>query len=85
MSQITLRNLDPEIEKMIRHEAKKRKISLNRAIQDMLQQKISSREKRKTPRGQLLKSLAGGWNDNDVKDFFETIKSCEQIDESMWK
>jgi hypothetical protein len=85
MSQITLRDLAPDIEKMIRLEARKSKKSLNRVIQEMLQLKIGSVKKKPTPRGQSLKNLAGGWSDQEAAQFFESIKSCEQIDEDMWK
>jgi predicted HicB family RNase H-like nuclease len=85
MSQITLRDLAPDIEKMIRLEARKSKKSLNRVIQEMLQLKTDSVKKKPTPRGQSLKNLAGGWSDQEAAEFFESIKSCEQIDEDMWK
>ena len=85
MSQITLRDLDPDIEKMIRQEARKSKKSLNRVIQEMLLLKIDTVKKKRTPRGQSLKNLAGGWSDQEAAEFFESIKSCEQIDEDMWK
>jgi hypothetical protein len=32
-----------------------------------------------------LRKLAGGWSDKDAMQFFESIKSCHQIDESMWR
>ena len=85
MSQITLRDLDPDIEKMIRQEARKSKKSLNRVIQEMLQLKTDTGKKKRTSQGQSLKSLAGGWSDQEAAEFFESIKSCEQIDEDMWK
>jgi hypothetical protein len=85
MPQITLRNLDPEIEKIIRQEAKKSKKSLNQVVQELLRQKAGSVKKKTPPRGQSLKNLAGGWSDQEVAEFFENIKSCEQIDEEMWK
>jgi hypothetical protein len=85
MSQITLRDLDPDIEKRTRQEARKSKKSLNRVIQEMLQLKTDSLKTKRIPRGQSLKSLAGGWSDQDAAEFFESIKSCEQIDEDMCK
>jgi hypothetical protein len=32
-----------------------------------------------------LRKLAGGWSQKQAETFFESIKSCEQIDEAMWK
>ena len=51
----------------------------------MLQLKTDTVKKKQTPRGQSLKNLAGGWSDQEAAEFFESIKSCEQIDEDMWK
>jgi hypothetical protein len=85
MAQITLRGLDPDIEKIIRQEAIKSKKSLNRVIQEMLQLKAETGKKKRTAQGQSLKNLAGGWSDQEAAEFFESIKSCEQIDEDMWK
>jgi hypothetical protein len=85
MSQITLRDLDPDIEKMIRQEAIKSKKSLNRVIQEMLQPKIDTVKKKRAPQGQSLKSLAGGWSDQEAVEFFESIASGEHIDEDMRK
>lgn len=85
MSQITLRGLNPDIEKMIRLKARKSKKSLNQVIQEMLQQKMDSVKEKPSPRGQSLKNLAGGWSAQEVAEFFESTKPCEQIDEEMWK
>lgn len=32
-----------------------------------------------------LRELAGGWSEKDEAEFFESIESCEQIDEELWK
>jgi len=32
-----------------------------------------------------LRKLAGTWSEKDSSEFLESIKSCEQIDEEMWK
>jgi hypothetical protein len=84
VAQITLRGLDPQIEKEIRKRAKGSGKSLNRIVQDMLQKSEES-GKGKLPKAASLKQLAGGWNTEDASEFFESIKICEQIDEAMWK
>jgi hypothetical protein len=82
MSQITLRGLDPMIEREIRRIAKKSGKSLNRVVQDMIRRSAGSAKK---PVAYSLRKLAGGWTDEDAMEFFESIKSCEQIDEEMWR
>ena len=84
MAQITLRGLDPGIEKEIREKARKSGKSINRVILDILQKSKDPKPKR-LPRTNTLKRLAGGWNDEDASQFIESIKLCEQIDEDIWK
>jgi hypothetical protein len=31
-----------------------------------------------------LRKFAGGWSEKDARDFKESIRLCEQIDEEMW-
>lgn len=82
MAQITLRGLDPIIEQEIRTIAKKSGKSLNRVVQDMISRSAGFD---KNPAAYSLRKLAGGWTEEDAMEFFESIKSCEQIDEEMWR
>ena len=84
MPQITLRGIDPEIEREIRLMAKKRGISLNRVVLDILYEHSGLNKRNKKPPAHSLRKLAGGWSENDASAFLESIKSCEQIDEEMW-
>ena len=85
MSQITLRGIDPEVEKEIRKISRKTGKSLNIVIQEIIYKHTGFSQKRKTPAAHSLRKLAGGWSEKEAADFFETVKSCEQIDEEMWK
>jgi hypothetical protein len=82
MRQITLRGMDPEVERTIRRMAKKTGKSLNRVILDMIHQYTGLNKQ--NPPAASLRELAGGWNDEDVAEFLDSIKPCEQIDEEMW-
>ena len=82
MRQITLRGMDPEVERKIRRMAKTTGQSLNRVILDMIHQ-YTGLNKKSQPAASL-RELAGGWNDEDVAEFLDSIKPCEQIDEEMW-
>lgn len=84
MTQITLRGLDPQIEREIRKKARGSGKSLNRIVQEMLEKSADS-EKKKSPKASSLRGLAGGWNKEEASEFFDSIKLCEQIDEDMWK
>jgi hypothetical protein len=84
MGQITLRGLDPEVEKEVRKVSKTTNKSINRVIQEIIYKHAGFSQKRGTV-SDSLRRLAGGWSEEDASRFYETIKSCEQIDEDMWK
>jgi hypothetical protein len=84
MPQITLRGIDPEIERKIRRVAKKSGKSLNRVVLDMIYKSTGFNKKSKRQPAASLRNLAGGWSEKDAMDFKESIKLCEQIDEEMW-
>jgi hypothetical protein len=84
MRQITLRGMDPEVERTIRRMAKTTGKSLNRVILDMIHQYTGLNKKNENPPAASLRELAGGWSDEDAAEFLDSIKSCEQIDEEMW-
>jgi len=84
MTQITLRGIDPEIEREIRRIAKESGKSLNHVVQDMINKATGLNTKNKRPAADSLRKLAGGWSEKDALEFLESIKSCKQIDEEMW-
>jgi hypothetical protein len=82
MAQITLRGLDPAIEREIRQTAKKSGKSLNRVVQDMIGRSAGPDKKLAA---YSLRKLAGSWSEEDAVEFFKSIRSCEQIDAEMWE
>jgi hypothetical protein len=81
MRQITIRGIEPEIEQKIRQIAKNNHKSINQVIKEIIQSEF---RKGQSPLSSL-KQLAGGWTAKDASEFSLSIKSCEQIDEDMWK
>jgi phosphopantetheinyl transferase (holo-ACP synthase) len=81
MQQITIRGIDPEIEQEIRRSAKKCRKSINQVIKEIIYKEFNRFE---SP-ASSLKELAGGWSQKEAVEFARSIKSCEQIDEDMWK
>jgi hypothetical protein len=81
MQQITIRGIDPEIEREIRRSAKERRKSINQIVKEIIQKEF----KRPEPAAASLKQLSGGWNRTEAAEFQAAIKSFEQIDEEMWK
>ena len=84
MRQITLRGMDPEVERTIRRMAKTTGRSLNRVILDMIYQYTGLNKENKNPPAASLRELAGGWSEEDATKFLDSIKSFEQIDDEMW-
>jgi hypothetical protein len=77
--------MDPYVEKEIRKIARKRGKSLNRVILDIIYHHTGYNKKEKRPPADSLRNLAGGWSEEEALEFFESIKSCKQIDEEMWR
>ncbi len=52
-------------------------------------QEIKKKPPKKTEKNELpansLRKLAGWWTQKEADKLLESIRSCEQIDEAMWK
>ncbi len=81
MQQITIRGVEPEIEQQIRQIAKGSGKSINQVIKEIIYKEFKHP---KAP-ASSLKQLSGGWTREEAAEFERSIKSCEQIDEEMWK
>lgn len=81
MQQITIRGIDPEIEQEIRRRAKESQKSINQIIKEIIHKQFRPF---KSP-ASSLRQLSGGWTREQAVEFESAIKSCEQIDEEMWK
>lgn len=83
MKQITLRGIDPEIEKKIRFLADERQQSINQVLVTIIHQSLG--KGKKPPRAASLEKFAGGWSEKEAADFKRAIDVFEQIDEEMWR
>ncbi|AFG36500.1 FitA-like ribbon-helix-helix domain-containing protein [Spirochaeta africana] len=83
MSQITIRNLSPELDHLIRQEALKRHISLNEAVQHLLRQATGLDDN--SDRKRDLRKLAGGWTDENLHEFEQTQTINSAIDSELWQ
>jgi hypothetical protein len=86
MTQITIRISDPAIEEALRRRAKDANKSLNKVVLELIKAGTGlGAGKKKTPRGASLAEFAGGWTDQDAREFEEATRIFEEIDEEMWK
>jgi len=82
MRQITLRGIEPGVERKIREIAKADQKSINQVIKAIIHKEFGGQDHR--ARASTIKELAGGWTPEDATEFENSIRSCEQIDEDMW-
>ncbi|HEX8043576.1 hypothetical protein [Candidatus Deferrimicrobium sp.] len=85
MNQITVRGIDPELEKQIRRKAKATGKSLNKVILELIGGSAGPEKRRKKPTGASLAELAGGWSEKEAREFEESVRVFEEIDEATWK
>lgn len=86
MRQITIRISDPELEEALVRKAKDSGKSLNKVVLDLIHAGTApGGGKKKKPRGASLAEFAGGWTDQDAREFEKAIRIFEEIDEEMWK
>ncbi len=81
MHQLTIRSIDPEVERQIRKIAQESRKSMNQVIKEILHKEF----KGCAAPASSLRKLAGGWTQNEAAEFARLIQSCEQIDEEMWE
>ena len=86
MSQLTVRGLDKRLLQAIRELARRERISMNKAALRLLERGAGLGTARADDRiGGSLDHLIGTWSSGEAKAFQESIRSCEQIDEDLWK
>ena len=83
MPQMTIRGIAPETEQKIRQIAKSSHQSINQVLKEIIHKEFGKQGHK--PRAASLKEQAGVWSKKEAADFNLSIKSCEQIDEDMWR
>jgi hypothetical protein len=85
MNQITVRGIDPGLEKEIRRKAKAMGKSMNKVMLELIGGSAEPGKPGKKPAGASLAELAGGWSEKEAREFEESVRVFEEIDEAMWK
>ncbi len=78
-SQITLRNVDPELSKRLRAISAQRRESLNATVLHILRAAVGLDERRERLRRYTT------WNESDVKEFDAALAAQRVVDEQYWK
>ena len=87
MKQLTLRGLDPALERRLRELAGELQISLNRAALLLMRRGAGLIETRRPDRevGGALDSFIGIWSRQQEAELLEAIEPLEQIDPELWR
>ena len=87
MKAITLRNLPPEIEKVVRKEAERKRTSINKAVISLLEGKAGGHKKKQARAQEYddLDALAASWTKKEAADFDKALLAQRSIDPELWK
>jgi len=84
MKAITLRNIPPEIQKAIRAKAKEKRISMNRAVLELLQERLGH-PTRTRKRYDDLDHLFGTWTQAEADEFNKALEEQRRIYPEDWR
>jgi len=85
MKSITIRGIDPGLDRVIKARAKQNNQSVNQWVLQTLK-KVTGMGKEPVFRKHYdLDTLAGGWSKEEVKAFRKNTQIFERIDEDVWK
>jgi hypothetical protein len=85
MKTLTIRNIDEELNQVLRDKVKQTGFSLNTLVVNLLKQATGLSKQQFTKKYSDLDSLAGTWDNEEYEEFNKNISSFNQIDEDMWK
>ena len=86
MKAITLRNIPREVIQVIRRRAQEKRISLNRAVIELLREALGvSGGKKGKPLHDDLDFLIGTWSEEEASAFDGELESQRGVDGELWK
>lgn len=85
MNAITVRNLPPAVAKAVQERARKAKVSLNKAIVQLLEEATGTGKSSAKVVHHSLDKFFGTWTRKEADAFDEALREQRQIDPEMWK
>jgi hypothetical protein len=82
-----LRGIPVEIERMIKKEAERKGLSLNKAFISLVEKATGTKEKMQKRKSMHhdLDHLCGIWTKRDAEEFTKNVEFQRTIDEGLWK
>lgn len=78
---MTIRNLPPGIAEALEREKRRKGKSLNQTVVDLLGQALGAEGERSNGLGRL----AGGWSEDEFREFEQATAQFEKVDEEVWR
>ena len=85
MKTITIRGIEPGLDRVIKSRAKQNNLSVNQWILQMLKKVTGMGKEPVFKKHSDLDTLAGGWSKEEAKAFQRNTQIFEKIDEDVWK
>lgn len=87
MKQLTIRNIDPELERRLREVAKRRDTSLNKAAVFLMRRGAGLRAPGEQPPvvGDGLREFRGTWSETDERLVLDAVADLDRVDGDFWK
>ncbi len=85
MKTITIRGIEPELDRTIKSNASAENLSVNQWMLKVLKRSVGLEKGKVFIRHRDLDSLAGGWTKKESDKFLEDISIFERIDDEVWK
>ena len=82
---ITIRGVDPELDRLIKTSANENKLSINQWILQTLKGATGMSKKTLFKKYHDLDHLAGGWEKQELENFNNNTKIFKKIDKEIWE
>ena len=80
-SHLTVRNLPKELADALAREKQRRGTSLNKTVIDLLELSLGVR----STRSNGLRKLSGTWTASQQREFLDSIRCLDEIDQDLWR
>jgi hypothetical protein len=85
MKTITIRRIDPQLDRVIKTRARQDSLSVNQWVLGVLKKATGLEKDPIFKKYTDLDGLAGGWSKEEAKAFRKNAQIFERIDEDVWK
>ncbi len=86
MANISLRGVDEETASRLKEEAKRRRVSVNALILDLIKSGVEAGSRMRRRRVYRdLDALAGTWTAKEASEFLKALADFEQVDRELWR